>query len=93
MQTTTTLPQTDIRQNIVRAMQDADNQVIELEYRDSKGAVNRRVVSPIRFVTPERFIALCLCREAPRVFYLKNCSNVSLKPAWQYVMPVEMVAC
>jgi len=40
-----------------------------------------------------KFIALCLCREAPRVFYLKNCSNVSLKPAWQYVMPVEMVAC
>ncbi len=93
MQTTDTIAPINMRQDIIRAMQDADNQVIELEYRDSKGAVNRRVVSPIRFVTPERFIALCLCREAPRVFYLKNCSNVSLKPAWQYVMPVEMVAC
>ncbi len=93
MQSTAALPQNSMRQDIVRAMQDSDNQVIELEYRDAKGAVNRRVVSPIRFVTSEKFIALCLCREAPRVFYLKNCSNVSLKPAWQYVMPVEMVAC
>lgn len=93
MQSTATPPQTNIRHLISHAMQDADNQVIELEYTDSKGAVNRRVVSPIRFVTPERFIALCLCREAPRVFYLKNCSNVSLQPAWQYVMPVEMEAC
>ncbi len=93
MHTTTTLPQTNARQAISLAMKDSDNQVIELEYRDAKGAVNRRVVSPIRFVTPDRFMALCLCREAPRVFYLKNCSNVSIKPAWQYVMPVEMVAC
>ena len=93
MQTTTTFNPADIRQNIVLAMQNADDQVIELEYRDAKGAVNRRVVSPIRFVTPDRLIALCLCREAPRVFYLKNCSNVALKPAWDYVMPVEMVAC
>ena len=86
-------PQASARQAITQAMRDSDNFVIELEYTDSKGKVSRRVVSPIRFVTPDRFMALCLCREAPRVFYLKNCSNVSLQPAWKYVMPVEMVAC
>ena len=86
-------PQTGARQAIAQAMGDSDNFVIELEYTDSKGKVSRRVVSPIRFVTPDRFMALCLCREAPRVFYLKNCNNVSLQEAWKYVMPVEMVTC
>ena len=75
---------------ISKAMQDPDNLVIELQYTDSKKRQTRRVVSPIRFVTPNSFIALCLCREEPRVFTLKDCRNVSLKPAWDYLMPVEM---
>jgi len=76
---------------ISQAMQDPDNLVIELQYTDQKKRQTRRVVSPIRFVAPDRFIALCLCREEPRVFSLSDCRNVSLKPAWDYVMPVEMV--
>ena len=82
-----------IEKLIARAMRDFDNQVVELKYTDSKGAVNRRVISPIRFVKSDRFMALCLCREAPRMFSLRNCSDVSLQPAWKYVMPVKMVAC
>ena len=81
-----------IEKLIARAMRDQDNQVVELKYTDSKGTVNRRVISPIRFVNSDRFMALCLCREAPRVFYLRNCSDVSIQPAWKYVMPVKMVA-
>lgn len=90
--TTIAEPQT-AKAILAQAMADSDNYVVEIEYTDSKNKTNRRVVSPIRFVTPDRFIALCLCREAPRVFYLKNCSNISLQPAWKYVMPVEMVEC
>ena len=76
---------------ISQAMQDPDNLVIELQYTDRKKQQTRRVVSPIRFLSPDRFIALCLCREEPRVFSLCDCQNVSLKPAWDYLMPVEMV--
>ena len=76
---------------ISKAMQDPDNLVIELDYTDRKKCQTRRIVSPIRCVSPDRFIALCLCREEPRVFSIEACKNVSLKPAWDYLMPVEMV--
>ena len=76
---------------ISRAMQDPDNLVIEIQYKDRKNQETRRVVSPIRFVSSDRFMALCLCREEPRVFTISECREVSLKPAWDYLMPVEMV--
>lgn len=76
---------------IAQAMHDPDNFVVELHYTDRKNCETRRIVSPIRFLTPDRFIALCLCREQPRVFSINKCRNVSLKPAWDYLMPVEMV--
>lgn len=75
---------------ISKAMQDPDNLVIELQYTDRKKQQTRRVVSPIRFVSPDRFMALCLCREEPRIFTINDCNNVSLKPAWDYLMPVAM---
>ena len=75
---------------ISKAMQDPDNLVIELQYTDRKKQQTRRVVSPIRFVSADRFMALCLCREEPRVFSIRDCRNVALKPAWDYLMPVEM---
>ena len=74
------------------AMQNSDNLVVELEYRDKKGNKTRRIVSPIRFLSKERFLGLCLCREEPRQFYLKRCENVALRPAHEYQMPVAMVA-
>jgi predicted DNA-binding transcriptional regulator YafY len=75
---------------ISKAMQDPDNLVIELQYTDRKQQQTRRVVSPIRFVSADRFMALCLCREEPRIFTINDCRNVSLKPAWDYLMPVEL---
>jgi predicted DNA-binding transcriptional regulator YafY len=73
------------------AMLDSDQWVIELEYADSKGKRTRRMVSPIRFSTPDRFLGLCLCREEPRQFYLNRCSNIRLIRSEDVMMPVEMV--
>ncbi len=71
-----------------RAMQDSDRYVIEMDYADAKGNRTHRVVSPIRFAGQDRFLALCLCAEACRQFRLDRCSDIQLKPARDYVMPV-----
>ncbi|QDT09367.1 hypothetical protein [Stieleria marina] len=75
-----------------RAMQDSDNYVIEMEYCDASGKRTRRVVSPIRFVGAERFLGLCLCREAPRQFQLSRCENVRLIPSTEVLMPMPLYA-
>ena len=72
------------------AMESPDDYVIELSYRDSKGEVTRRTISPIRFLAPGRFLALCLCREEPRQFHVDRCSRVALKSANDVVMPVAI---
>ncbi len=79
-----------MRQIIQQSMNNSDDLVIEFCYRDSKGNATRRVVSPIRFVGPNRFLGLCLSREAPRQFYLDRCEQVQLRPAHDYVMPVAI---
>ena len=75
---------------IRRAMEDYDALVIEMEYCDSRGNRTRRIVSPIRFLGPGRFLALCLCSEEPRQFHLSRCSNVRLRGAHHFVMPVPV---
>ena len=79
-----------MRQLIHKSMNNPDGLVIEFSYRDSKGNTTRRVVSPIRFVGPNRFLGLCLSREAPRQFYLDRCTDTQLRPAHDYVMPVAI---
>jgi predicted DNA-binding transcriptional regulator YafY len=79
-----------MKNQLRRAMMDADTFVVELTYRDSKGQRTRRVVSPIRFVGDDRMLALCLCREEPRQFYLSRCEDVRLIPAAEVIMPVPM---
>ena len=77
--------------NAIRiAMRDADQHVIAMDYVDSKGVASHRVVSPIRFLSGDRFLALCLCREEPRQFYLNRCHNVTLMNASDVMMPVAM---
>ena len=73
-----------------RAMQDSDHYVVELDYADAKGERTHRVISPIRFVGRDRVLGLCLCREAPRQFYLSRCENVRLKPAEEVLMPMPI---
>ena len=51
-----------------------------------------RVVSPIRFLDRNRFLALCLSREEPRPFYPDRCQNVRLAPATDFLMPVSLRA-
>jgi hypothetical protein len=75
---------------IRKAMVQHDDFVVEMKYRDRKGKLTTRVVSPIRFMGKDRFLALCLCREEPRMFCMDYCEDVRLQPAWNYVMPVDM---
>jgi predicted DNA-binding transcriptional regulator YafY len=79
-----------MRQLIQRALRQSDDLVIVFDYVDSKGVASRRVVSPIRFLGNDRFLALCLCREEPRQFYLERCQNLRLELAANFVMPVPM---
>jgi hypothetical protein len=80
-----------MRHLITRAIRQADDLVLVFDYRDSKGIVTRRVVSPVRFLASDRFLALCLSREEPRQFYLDRCSNLRLDWAVNFVMPVPVV--
>ena len=77
---------------VSRVMQQSDDLVIVLEYLSKDGSITRRVVSPIRFVGADRFLALCLSREEPRQFYLSKCRNVRVDLAANYTMPVELLA-
>jgi len=80
----------NMRQLISRAMHQPDDLVVEFDYCDAKGARTHRIVSPIRFLGQDRFLALCLSREEPRQFYLERCQNVRLGPAADVLMPVAM---
>jgi len=79
-----------MRQLIYRAMHQSDDLVVTFEYCDAKGVQTQRVVSPIRFLGKDRFLALCLSREEPRQFSLERCQNVRLAPAAEFLMPVAM---
>ncbi len=83
-----------MNQSIRRAMACPDDWVIAMEYIDSKGVATERLVSPVRFLSSRRFLALCLFREEPRQFYLDRCTNVRLVKANEALMPSAMpVAC
>lgn len=75
---------------LLKAMSHSDRFVVALDYTDSKGERTHRVVSPIRFLKEDRFLALCLCREEPRQFHLQRCSNLSLQPAEDVLMPMPV---
>lgn len=74
------------------AMRQPEDIVVQLDYVDSKGHKTTRVVSPIRFLGSQRFLGLCLCRCEPRQFHLDRCSNIRLRQAIDFVMPVPMAA-
>lgn len=70
-----------------RAMQDSDSYVVSLDYTDQEGVKRHRVVSPIRFIGTNRFLALCLCRGEPRQFRMDRIDRLELRPAEQVLMP------
>lgn len=80
-----------MRHLIHRAIRQSDDLVLVFDYLDSKGIATRRVVSPVRFLAADRFLALCLSREEPRQFYLNRCQNLRLDWSANYVMPVPMI--
>ncbi len=75
---------------IQKAISHGDDWVVVFRYRDSKGNMTNRVVSPIRCLGADRFLGLCLTREEPRQFYFDRCEAWQIKPAWDYVMPVAI---
>ncbi len=77
-----------MRRILHQAMQRPEDLVVQLDYTDAKGIETRRVVSPIRFLSNERFLGLCLSREEPRQFYLSRCENMKIREAYEFVMPV-----
>ncbi len=79
-----------MRQMIYRAMHQSDDLVVTFDYTDAKGVATHRVVSPIRFLGGDRFLALCLSREEPRQFYVDRCQNMRLARAADFLMPVAM---
>ena len=80
-----------MRDLLRRAMAQSDDLVVVFDYQDSQGHRSQRVVSPIRFVGPDRFLGLCLSREEPRQFHLKGCSQGRIALATQFTMPVPIV--
>lgn len=79
-----------MRHLIRRAMHQPDDLIVEFDYRDSQGAATHRVVSPIRFLGDDRFLALCLSREEPRQFHIARCRNAKVGSAANVLMPVPM---
>ena len=79
-----------IRSLIARAMQDSDQWAIRMDYRDRNDVITSRFISPVRFLAPNRFLALCLSREEPRQFYLERCEEVTLIPADEILMPMQL---
>lgn len=79
-----------MRKTVQKSIHNGDEWVVAFRYQDAKGNSTNRVVSPIRFLGADRFLALCLSREEPRQFYFQRCDNMQLKPAWDYVMPVAI---
>ncbi len=83
--------QPDRRLSVIRsAMNDTDRWALKIAYADSKGQVTVRVVSPIRMVGSYRLLALCLCREEPRMFQLSGCLAVQRIEAASVIAPVPI---
>lgn len=78
---------------INRAMHCPEQYIIEMSYRTAQGVATRRTVSPIRYLKGGRLLALCLCREEPRQFYLNRCSQIELKSANDVLMPMPIQDC
>lgn len=78
------------RVDILFAMRHPDDLVIEMTYTDASGVRTRRVVSPIRNAG-KKFLALCLCRQRPQWFMFVQCTDVLLRLASDYLMPIEIL--
>ena len=79
-----------MRNLVNQALMMSDDWVVEFCYCDSKGNDSIRVASPYSFLGSDRFLALCLSREEPRQFHLSRCSDMVIRPAHDYVMPVPI---
>jgi predicted DNA-binding transcriptional regulator YafY len=75
---------------INKAMLASDDHVLEVRYTDRDGVVTQRTISPIKYVSDNAILALCLGRETPRRFDLNRMSSIKLVDAGNVLMPVEI---
>lgn len=68
------------------AMREPDRWVVRIAYRDLKGVITQRTVSPIRWTTRGTFRALCLGRAEPRQFMLRSIQSAELVAASSVIM-------
>ena len=81
------------RRGLIEAVMNAsDDLVAVIAYRDEWGRETERVVSPIRFLDGGRFLALCLCRQQTRTFYLGRCMRIRVSLAADVLAPVRIKA-
>lgn len=79
------------RRGIIAAVMEAsDDLVAVISYRDEWGRVTERIVSPVRFLDGGRFLALCLCRQENRTFYLGRCQSIRVSAAADVLAPVTI---
>lgn len=75
---------------VLLAARECDVFALKITYRDADGSVTRRIVSPIKMTGPDRFDALCLCRQEPRTFLFKGVIDAVLIHASEVLAPVEV---
>ena len=82
---------------INRAMYASDRWCVAILYKDAKGKLTERTISPIRWTSAGVVLALCLGRLEPRQFDLRRMSDVRLVPASDCLMgegaECERVSC
>lgn len=81
------------RRGIIALIMEAPDDVVAvIKYRDEWGRVTERIVSPVRFLDGGRFLALCLCRQQNRTFYLGRCLSIRARAAADVLAPVDIKA-
>lgn len=81
----------ELRRMLARGMGDPDGVVLEITYVSKNGQRTERTISPIRFVSKDIVLALCLGRAEPRQFALSRIHDARLTSAADVLMPTTIV--
>ena len=76
----------DVTRLMNRAMVSPATWCVAIRYRDAKGRLTSRTISPIRWTSAGVVLALCLGRSEPRQFDLRRMSDVRLVAAADVLM-------
>ncbi len=79
-----------MKEKLIQSMSEPDEFVISMVYEAKDGSRTKRTVSPIKMFNSHSFVALCLCRQEPRIFQISGCSEVELVGSSDVLMPIEI---